>query len=257
MSDPKMIEGISNGSNRGAKERLRWPSSGLEFLARAAFIAAAVYAFNSGLRMYQGAGIWAPAIPLGLLLYTAAAGCLAAAFVVRRPHEHRPQLWVGMVLFVAIISSVGFEIGFANRVYGTDGIAFAHASAELLIGGENPYEVSSGSLDEVLDRFNVPDSFVTRSTTGEDVDRLVSYPGGHVLVYTAAVAMGIEDLRWATLVFELAALSVIWLALSPLGRLFVPFALVLESNLSVFFTSGGVTDWLWVLPLVFTALFLH
>lgn len=231
--------------------------SSLEFLGRAALIAAAVYAFNTGLKMYRGSGIWAPSIPLGFLLYTTAVALLIAAFVSRRPNTKRTQMWVAVVLLGAIASSVAFEIEVGNLSYGTDAIAFAHTSGELVLEGQNPYDVEGRSVEDVIDRFGVPEISVTRLTSGGSVDRLVSYPSGHVLFFTGAIAIGVDDLRWAVLLVEIVGLGVIWWVLSPVGRLFVPFALLLESNLPVFFTSGGVTDWLWVVPLVFTAVYMH
>jgi hypothetical protein len=86
---------------------------------------------------------------------------------------------------------------------------------------------------------------------------LVVYPAGHVVTYAGAMALGVDDMRWVTLAFEVAALAVIWWALSPQARFLVPLALLVEPNLTIYFTSGGVTDWLWVLPLVVTAVMLH
>lgn len=233
------------------------PGNGLEFLGRAALVATAIYAFNTGLKMYRGSGIWAPSIPLGFLLYATAATLLITAFLSKRPNSTRTQTWIAVILLAAIASSVAFEIEIGNLSYGTDAIAFAHSSGELLLEGENPYAVEGRSVDSVIDRFGVPEISVTRLTSGGPVDRLVSYPAGHVLIFTGAIAVGLEDLRWAVLFIEVIGLGMIWWVLSPVGRLFVPFALLLESNLPVFFTSGGVTDWLWVVPLISTAFYLH
>jgi hypothetical protein len=230
---------------------------GLEFLARAAFIAAALYVLSTGLKIYRGSGIWGPGIPIGLILYVLAAVCLVAAFTVKDPARFRSQVVIGVVLLLAIVFSVWYEIDFANPTYGTDALALAHSAGEVLIDGQNPYEVVGGSLGDVLERFNVPDTFVTRTTTGREIERLVSYPGGHVLTYAGGVAVGLHDLRWVTLVFEIGSLILIWSLVSPIGRLFIPFALLLEGNLTVYFTSGAVTDWLWVLPLVGAAFYLN
>jgi uncharacterized membrane protein len=232
-------------------------SRAIEFIARAALLAAALYSFSTGLKLYQGSGIWGPAVTLGLGLYVLGAGCLIAAFVIGQPMSRRAISGLGIVLLVATVVSVAYEIDFSNPTYGTDAIAFAHASGELLIQGQNPYAEVGGSLGDVVDRFRVSESFVTRTNTGQSVERLVSYPAGHVVAYSAGLAVGLDDLRSLTLVFEVAGLTLIWLVVSPIARLFIPFALLMDDNLTVFFTSGGVTDWVWVLPLVATAVFLN
>jgi hypothetical protein len=164
---------------------------------------------------------------------------------------------VGSVVLFALVAAVAFEISIGSDNYGTDAIAFAHAGGEILLEGGNPYDVSPDAVGDALDRFGVPESFVTRTNRGQVVDQLISYPAGHVLAYSGALAIGLTDLRWATLVFEVAALSVIWIALSPTARFIVPMVLLVEPNLTVNFTTGGLTDWLWVLPLAVCAIFLH
>lgn len=254
---PGVDETASDTRSPGGRTALDLSTPGMEFLARAAFIAAGLYAFNTGVRLFEGSGIWDPAVPLGLLLYAAAASCLVGAFVIRRPGARWAQASLAALLLATITIAIWFEIDFANPTYGTDSLAFAHSAGEVLIDGQNPYAVVGGSLGDVIERFNVPDTFVTRTTAGREIERLVSYPGGHVLTYAAGVAIGLHDLRWVTLVFEIVSLILIWSLVSPIGRLFIPFALLMESNLTVYFTSGAVTDWLWVLPLVATAFYLN
>ena len=228
-----------------------------DLLARGAFLAVSAYAFAAGMRVYEGAGIWVPAILLGLILYVGALLALLGAFWSRNPNGHGAQMFLASVILIALVSSVAFEISVVNRSYGTDAIAFAHVGGEVLLRGDNPYAVVGKPLAPIVERFGVPETFVTRTTSGDPIERLISYPGGHVLAYTGALALGLDDLRWATLVFEVAALAVIWWALSRQARLLVPLVLLVEPNLTVYFTSGGVTDWLWVLPLTVSAIMLH
>jgi uncharacterized membrane protein len=242
---------------RGRMLSLDMSSPGLEFLARAGFIAAALYTFNTGLKIYQGSGIWGPSVPAGLFLYVLAASLLVVAFVLHDPGRFRVQLLMGAAILVTIVLSVSYEIDFGNPTYGTDSMAFAHTAGEVLMEGHNPYQVVGDTVAGVVDQYHLSDSVVTRTTAGTPVERLVSYPGGHVLMFTGAVALGVDDLRWVTLAFEVGALILIWTLVSPVGRLFIPFALLMDSNLTVFFTSGAVTDWLWVLPLVVAGFYLN
>lgn len=257
----RVLSGTGNRESSSAglfgKFSLDPSTGGFEFLARAAFIATALYVLNTGLSVYRGSGIWAPGIPVGLTLYGLAFFCLIAGIMLRNPTRLVWQLAIGGILLTTIIFAVWYEIDFANPTYGTDSLAFAQSAGEVLINGQNPYEVVGGSLGDVIERFNVPDTFVTRTTAGTEIERLVSYPAGHVLTYAGGVAVGLHDLRWVTLIFEIGSLVLIWSFVSPIGRLFIPFALLMEPNLTVYFTSGAVTDWLWVLPLVCAAFFLN
>jgi hypothetical protein len=228
-----------------------------ELITRVAFLAAAAYAFAAGMRVYGGAGIWEPAIPLGLLLYVGALVSLLLAFMTREPSGRSAQIFLVSIIMVALVGSVAYEISVGVESYGTDSIAISHVAGEMLLDGENPYAVVGQSLSPIIERFGIPDTFVTQTLSGESIDRLVVYPAGHVVTYAGALALGVDDMRWVTLAFEVAALAVIWWALSPQARFLVPLALLVEPNLTIYFTSGGVTDWLWVLPLVVTALMLH
>jgi hypothetical protein len=196
-------------------------------------------------------------VPIGLALYASAVLSMGGSFWVKDPLGKRSQAFLGVVLFLTLTSSITYEISVANPGYGTDAIAFAHVGAEVLLQGQNPYEIVDEPLASVIDRFGIPATFVTRTTSGEPIDRLISYPGGHVLAYTGGMAIGIKDMRWVTLAFELAALGLIWWALVPQARSLLVLVLLIEPNLTVLFTSGGVTDWLWVLPILVSAVLLH
>jgi hypothetical protein len=216
-------------------------------------IAVAAYAFSTGFRFYEDAGIWPLSLPLGLGLYMIGLAAMVAAFLVSGLPGKRARTLIGLALMLCVTTAVAHQIESANPRYGTDAIAFSHASAEILLAGDNPYQFE-GEPAGLLAQFAVPESFITRKNNGETIDRLVSYPGGHVLAYAGGMWLGAEDMRWVTFVFQIAALTVIWLSLSPLGQLLAPVALLVEPNLALFFTSGGVTDWLWVLPLALAAI---
>ena len=79
----------------------------------------------------------------------------------------------------------------------------------------------------------------------------------HVLTFADIPGGRVHDLRWGTLLVELVALTVVWRFLSPKGKLLAPLVLLVEPFLTVIFTGGGVTDWLWVLPVALTAVSLH
>lgn len=254
---PSSGSGQVQGRGSDTSTALPFTSGNYDLVARVGLLAAAAYAFAAGLRVYNGAGVWDPAIALGLVLYLGALVSLTGAFTFREPRSPGVQRFFALLLLFALIASVAFEISVANRNYGTDSIAITHVAGELLLEGDNPYAVVGVPLAPLIDRFSFPEIFVTQTTSGDPIDRLVVYPGGQVLAYAGALAIGVDDLRWATLAFEVAALVVIWRALSPRARPLVPLVLLIEPNLTVYFTSGGVTDWVWVLPLLIAAVMLH
>ncbi|MGH9053124.1 MAG: hypothetical protein ACRDWX_08955 [Acidimicrobiia bacterium] len=226
-------------------------------LGRLALLAASAYLFGAGFRIFPATATSTLALGATFVVYLSALGCLGAGFVTWRRSGHLVEHVVAAAVALALVSSVAYEIEVANPRYGTDAIAFAHAGTEIFLQGRNPYEVRGPTVEAVLDQFGVPRSFITRTTDGGTIDRLISYPALHVVLFAPFMASGIDDLRWVVLFFELASLAVIWQAVSPRARLVVPLVLLLEPNLAILFTSGGVTDWLWVLPLVLAALALH
>ena len=224
----------------------------LGLLGRVALLAASAFAFNVGFRVQAGPEtLW---VLLGMLAYGSALICLISAFLAREAWSNRIQTLVAILLASLIALAVGYEITVLNPNYATDVMAFAHGGAEILLDGNNPYAASPGAVDQIAERFGVS---LTRTTDGGVIDWLISYPALHVLTFTALIAAEFADLRWGTLIIELIALTLIWRAMSPKGRLLAPFVLLMEPFLSVIFTGGGVTDWLWVLPLALTAISLH
>lgn len=195
-------------------------------------------------------------VPLVLAVYATGLGLWLAACM---PHR-RVSSWTStLILFCALLGvAAGFIVTVTtfNRVYGTDALAFAHTAAEHVLAGRNPYEVEGRDLDRPIERFGVPEQSLTRKVDGKAIDRLVSYPALHFLVFVPAIAAGLTDLRWIVFVFELAGLLVIWRVSPRWIQPLVLLALLINPDLVIYFTAGSVTDWLWVLPLMLSAVFL-
>lgn len=229
----------------------------LGIIGRIGLVGTAAFLFYTALQIYSATAVSTLAVVAVLVLYTLALTCLVVCFTVRDGGSRTVQGLVAGGCALAIIVAVTYQIRVAVPLYGTDGIAFNHAAAEMVANGQNPYKVASTSLDTFLTRFGVPPFFVTQTTTGGPITRLMSYPALHVLIYVPFLKAGLTDVRWITLAFELGALALIWYWLPLAGRLIAPLALVAERNLTIDFTAGGVTDWLWVLPLVVSAIALR
>jgi hypothetical protein len=239
------MEGAASQADRGS-----------DLLGRVALLATSATLLAASFRVAPEAATHGFAMVAVWSLYLAAFGCLVAAGVLSDAESRPAQALVAFGLALALVASVGYEIRVENPRYGSDSLALAHAGAQLLIEGENPYAPMGAPLGVVIESLGVPadPSVITRTLGGRPIDTLGPYPALHLLAYVPFVALGLEDLRWANLVFELAGLSAIWLALPRRPRLLVLPALLLEHNLTIEYTSGGVTDWLWVLPVILTAI---
>lgn len=229
-------------------------SDDLGFLGRLTLFGVAAFLFATGFKVSGARSTSIGWIIVEMLLYVGAIGFLMGAVVVRHGWSARVQAVAAGAIGLALILSVSYEILVLNPNYGTDVLAFAHGGAEMLLDGRNPYEATPDDVAAIANRFGVS---TTLTEGGEPIDWLISYPSLHVLTFTFFVGVEVTDLRWVVLLIELVALGVIWRFLSARARLIAPFVLLLEPYLSVVFTGGGVTDWLWVLPLVGTILALQ
>jgi len=192
-----------------------------------------------------------------IIMYAFAFVLLGAAVAdVRWLTRWQALIPIGVLLGLAVNFYVDIEI--AMPFYGTDTIAFSHEAAERLLQGENPFSVhGEETIAAVSERYDVPSTFVTPTTDGVNIDRLMSWPAGHLLLFVLPLKLGLTDLRWVVVVAELATLLILWLKAPASIRPLALLPIAMDPDQSVRFTSGGVTDFLWVLPLVGTAFFLR
>jgi len=154
-----------------------------------------------------------------------------------------------MLVFCVVVWTCKFiQITFTG--YGTDAIAFNHYSAQLVLEGKNPYQYS---MENAIEKFNVPKQFTTLYTDGTSVKN-TPHPALSFLVYVPFVAVGLSDMRWVTLLFQVAVMYIIFYkapkSLKPLVLLPLFSPDILD------YTGGGVTDFLWVLPAVLMVLYI-
>jgi uncharacterized membrane protein len=164
---------------------------------------------------------------------------------------------IGMAALLGLVSSTAYGILYEIPTYGTDVIAFAHAGADLLLDGTNPYSATQADVRGILEDLALREGLATELLSGQPVAGVTYYPALHVLTFAATLALGVGDLRWAILVVEVVTLIAIWLATPEKLRFAIPVVLLVEPYLFVTFTAGGVTDWLWVLPLVLASASLY
>lgn len=228
-----------------------------DLLARFGLAAVGGFLFATGFRIFPASSISTLATIGTLLMYGGAFLLWGFALALKSPVKPGVHAVLAVAVIVGIVASVSYGILYEIPSYGTDVMALTHAGAEVLLDGINPYSVERNDVLPILERLNLREGLFTQTVSGRPVQGVTYYPGLHVLAYTAFAALGVSDLRWATLVFELMALTFIWLAISPRSRWLIPALLLLEPYSMVIFTTGGNTDWLWALPLVVSALFLH
>ena len=158
-------------------------------------------------------------------------------------------------------SACGFyaQITINLTVYGTDNAAFSHVAAERCIDGENPYAINDPAfIEETAQRFGVPATFITATTDGKPLEQphVLACRFGAGRRASAAAGRGRRALD-RRVAFEIAVLAVLWFrAPRRCGPLIVlPFAA--DPNLMIRFTGGGVMDFIWVLPVLASAIFLY
>jgi hypothetical protein len=228
-----------------------------DILARLGLAATGAFLFATGFRIFPATAVSRLAVLASFALYGVAFASWGLAIVSKAPLKPAIEAVLGAGALLGIIVGVSYGILFEIPNYGTDVIALAHAGGEVLLDGVNPYSVERDDVQSILDRMNLRSGLFTTTIDGDPVPGVTYYPALHVLVFIPFVAIGLPDLRWVVLAFELTALIVIWSVVSQRARYLIPAVLLLEPYLTVIFTSGGVTDWLWVLPLCIAALFLH
>ena len=232
-------------------------SSADDLIARFGLATVGGFLFATGFRIFPATSISSIAVIVTLLLYIGGFASWALALSLRDPFANWTQAILAAASTLGLVASVAYGILYEIPSYGTDVIALAHAGGEVLLDGVNPYSVTREEVLPILERMSLQEGLITQTLSGSPIEGVTYYPGLHVLAYATFVAMGFDDLRWATLVFELLAIGIIWAVISPRLRFLIPAVLLIEPYLTVTFTSGGVTDWLWVLPLAISAYLLH
>lgn len=222
------------------------------FVLRIAFLFSGQFALYEGFQDWNrglASSHWDVAV-LTLLIYGVSLLVLALSlmqdYVVRR---FRDLPLVPLVLATLTSVYVVAEIAY-NGSYRTDVLAFSHYAAILLARhGLNPY---SQDLTNALAMFRVQPSDLTPLTSGAYLG-WYQYPALHFLVFVPFVWLGLADMRWVLVAFEIAVLLILYQRCPQNLRPMLVLPLFAGSDLMINFTAASVTDALWVLPLLFVA----
>ncbi|MGQ9542720.1 MAG: hypothetical protein ACUVTM_01335 [Candidatus Bathyarchaeia archaeon] len=158
------------------------------------------------------------------------------------------------LLFVTVSSIYVIAQVQYRGVYRTDSMAFTHYAAQLwLFPSWNPYP---HDLQKALEMFSVDVDYITLRPDGDLVTNL-NYPALHFLIFTPFIYFGVSDMRWITILFELATFLIIYLKSPNILRPLIIIPLFAGSDLAINFTAGCLGDFLWVLPLSLTVFYLR
>lgn len=136
-------------------------------------------------------------------------------------------------------------------VYGTDGMAYNHYSAILVLRGQNPY---ASDLSRALGLFHIPENVVTPRETGELVTSQ-TYPALSFLLYVPFVAVGLSDMRIVSLAAHVLSIFILFRVTPGPLRAFAPLALCFPDVLD--FTPAPVQDILWIPPILLSVALLN
>ena len=218
------------------------------------------FVFAGGFMLAEGLQNWIrgriethPEVMLLLLLTYSVAFILFALATLnsRLVLKTRDAALAALVFMMAASWYVITQVEFPHS-YQTDALAFVHYAAILSSKGMNPY---TQDLQSALSMFSVNPQFITLTPTGDLVSTL-NYPALQFLVMLPAVWVGLQDARWVILVFEVAAILVVYFWAPREIRLLVLLPIFAGSDLAISFGAGAIADFLWVLPLVFMVVFL-
>jgi uncharacterized membrane protein len=186
-----------------------------------------------------------------LAIYAVAFASMALAFAeIEQARKLKDFIPTSLLAVMLIAAYVLFQIHYRGA-YRTDALAFTHYAADLFLEkGLNPYPLD---LQDALYRFKVDPLYITLTPLG-DISTNLAYPALHFLVFVPFVAVGLQDMRWVVFLFEVATAVVLYYNAPEELRPIILLPIFVSADLAIDFNAGSVTDFLWVLPMVMTAL---
>ena len=224
------------------------------FILRLAFIFSAQFALYEGFQDYNRGSGHPEVIVLTLAIYAVSLlvfvmSLLPSTVVLKFRDLPLLPLLLAMVVSVYVVAAISYR-----GAYRTDVLAFSHYAAMLFVNqGANPY---TQDMTKALDLFRVMPSDLTPLTSGTYL-MTFQYPALHFLVFVPFVLLGLQDMRWVLVLFELGVALTLYLKGPRKLRPMLLLPLFAGSDLMINFTAASVSDALWVLPLLFAAFYLE
>ena len=220
------------------------------FILRVAFIFSGQFALYEGFQDYNRGSGHPEAIILTLAVYGVSLLVIAMSLLPSKTILRCRDLPL-LPLMLATLTSLYVVATISYRgAYRTDALAFSHYAAILFVNqGANPY---TQSMAKALDLFAVQPSDLTPLTSGTYL-MTFQYPALLFLVFVPFVWLGLRDMRWVLVLFEVAVVLTLYIKGPRRLRPMLLLPLFAGSDLMINFTAASVSDALWVLPLLFVA----
>jgi uncharacterized membrane protein len=159
-----------------------------------------------------------------------------------------------ILIFLALILSCVFStyviVHLLSTSYGGDPLVFNHYSASLVLKGQNPYV---HSMAPGYSELGVAEHVISPTLSGGVIDNF-TYPALSFLLYVPFLWAGVTDIRWISLLFYIAAYSLIYFkSPKPLRPVILLPLFIIPSILD---NIGGNDDMVWVVFLIPMALYM-
>lgn len=183
----------------------------------------------------------------GSAILTLALSLLKRDTVLRFRHFLLVPFILATLTGVYVVTEISYQ-----GSYRTDVLAFSQYAAMLLANhGLNPY---LQDMSKSLAMFGVQPSDLTPLTSGSYMATMTfQYPSLQFLIFVPFVLLGLKDMRWVLIAFELGVLFTLYLKSPDFIRSLILLPMFAGTDLMINFTASSVTDMLWVLPLLFAA----
>ncbi len=222
------------------------------FILRVAFLFSAQFAIYEGFQDWnRGRADLNPEVAVltltiyGVSILVLALALMRADVVLRFRHLPLVPFIIATLGSVYVVAEIAYR-----GSYRTDVLAYSQYAAIMFVNhGANPY---LQDMSRALDMFRVQAGDLTPLTSGNYLTTF-QYPALHFLVFVPFVWLGLADMRWVIIAFEIGVLFALYFVCPQNLRPMILLPLFAGSDLMINFTAASVTDMLWVLPLIFAA----
>lgn len=226
------------------------------FILRIAFLFSGQFALYEGFQDWnRGRADIHPEVAVltlaiyGVSLLIIAMSLMPSKFVLRFHDLPLFPFVLATVTSLYVVAAIAYK-----GAYRTDVLAYSHYAAILFVSqGVNPYVTD---MAKALSMFSVQPSDLTPLMSGAYLTTF-QYPALHFLVFVPFVWLGLRDMRWVLVLFEIGVVLILYLRGPRKLKPMLLLPLFAGSDLMINFTAASVSDALWVLPLILAALYLE
>lgn len=216
------------------------------FAARIGFLAAGSHLFLIAERLWFATNyLWGiEPVLLSFGVFVLACLLLIVGLLSRLPVR---QQWMILAALLITLGADYYQRAFSSnpRDLGTDSALYSIYGSDLLLAGQNPYEID---MSNAYDLYNISDYYRTPQMTGSFVARM-PYPALHFLVFTPLRMAGVWDIRLLYLAAHGGLLVLLFLGAPPELRGLILMPLYTNPRY-LEYTYGAVSDVIWVVVAV-------